>query len=69
MEELLKGFVGKRIDVAVGTASVVRGDVKDVRDGILFLEDEVKRSVYISVEKINAVWEVKEHPGRPGFVV
>lgn len=69
MEEFLKTFVGKRIDVAFGTTSMVRGDVTGVRDGILYLEDEEKRLVFVSVEKVNAVWEVKDHPGRPGFVV
>lgn len=69
MEELLKGFVGKRIDVAFGTTSVVRGDITEMRGGILFLEDEEKRRVFVSMEKINAVWEVKDHTGRPGFVV
>jgi hypothetical protein len=68
MEELLKKFIGKQIDIAFGTNSVVRGDVTDVRDGILFMKDEEKRSVFVAIEKISIVWEVNEVHSRPGFV-
>ncbi|HEY6122377.1 MAG TPA: MM0924 family protein [Pyrinomonadaceae bacterium] len=69
MEELLRKFVGKQIDIAFGVNSVVRGEVKDVSNGIVLLEDEEQRTVYISLEKIAVVWEVKEAHSRPGFVV
>lgn len=69
MEELLKKFVGKQVDLAFGTSSIVRGDVSDVRDGIVFLVDEEKRSVFVAVDKISVVWEVREIHSRPGFVV
>jgi len=69
MEELLKKFVGKEIDIAFGVNSVIRGEVTDVRDGLVFLRDEEQRSVYITLDKISVVWEVKESHSRPGFVV
>jgi ribosome maturation factor RimP len=69
MEELLKQFVGKEIDVAFGTNYVVRGEVREVRDGMVYLEDEDKRSVYIAIDKISVVWEVKAAHSRPGFVI
>jgi hypothetical protein len=69
MEELLKKFVGKQVDIAFGVSSVIRGDVVEVRDGILSMEDEEKRSVFVAVDKISVVWEVKENHSRPGFVI
>ena len=69
MEELLKKFIGKEIDVAFGPNYVVRGEISDVRDGIAYLTDEDKRSVYIAVDKVSVVWEVKSVHSRPGFVI
>ena len=69
MEELLRSFTGREIDIAFNTNYVVRGTVNDVRDGIVFLEDEDKRSVYIAIDKISVVWEVKAMHSRPGFVI
>ncbi len=68
MEEFLKQMMGKKIDIACGTTSTVRGDVIDVANGILYLRDEHERVAYVSIEKVAIVWEVKEHQTRPGFV-
>lgn len=69
MEEFLKQLMGKKIDISCGQASTVRGDVIDVKDGVLYLRDEHERVAYVAIEKIAVVWEVKEHQTRPGFVV
>ncbi len=69
MEEFLKQFMGKKIDISCGTSSVVRGDVIEVKDGMLHLRDEHDRVAYVATEKVAIVWEVKEHQTRPGFVV
>ncbi len=69
MEEFLKQLMGKKIDVASGTSATVRGDVVDIKDGVLFLRDEEDKVAYIAISKITVVWEVKEHQTRPGFVV
>lgn len=69
MEELLKKFVGKEVDIAFGDTSVIRGEVTDVRDGLVFMTDEEQRTVYVALDKISVVWEVKESHSRPGFVV
>jgi len=69
MEEFLKQLTGKQIDISCGTNSIVRGDVVEVKDGILYLRDENERTAFVAVEKIAIVWEVKEHQSRPGFVV
>ena len=68
MEELLKQFVGKKIDVSCGGAAVFRGSVKGARDGILSLVDEDERDIFIAAEKIASVCECKDNSGRPGFV-
>ncbi len=69
MEEFLKQLLGKKVDVAYGTSATVRGDVVDVKDGVLFLRDEEDKVAYVAIGRIAVVWEVKEHQSRPGFVV
>lgn len=69
MEDFLKQLMGKKIDISCGQASTVRGDVIDVKGGVLYLRDEHERVAYVAIEKIAVVWEVKEHQTRPGFVV
>ncbi|HLM59292.1 MAG TPA: MM0924 family protein [Pyrinomonadaceae bacterium] len=68
MEEFLKQLMGKKIDISCGATSTVRGDVMDVKSGILYLRDEHERVAYVAIEKVAIVWEVKEHQTRPGFV-
>ncbi len=68
MEEFLKQLMGKKIDIACGTSAIVRGDIVDVKNGILYLRDEQERVAYVAVERIAIVWEVKEHQNRPGFL-
>lgn len=69
MEEFLKQLMGKKVDVAYGTSATVRGDVVDVKDGVLYLRDEEEKVAYVAIDKIAVVWEVKEHQTRPGFVI
>lgn len=68
MEEFLRQLMGKKVDVSCGTTASVRGDVVDVKDGILYLRDENERVAYVAIEKIAVLWEVKEHLSRPGFL-
>lgn len=67
MEEFLTQMMGKKIDVTCATGAAVRGEVMNVKDGILYLRDDEKIA-YVAVEKIAVVWEVKEHEVRTGFV-
>ena len=69
MEEFLKQLMGKKIDISCGISSTVRGDVVDVKDGVLYLRDEHERVAYVTIEKIAVIWEVKEQQSRPGFVL
>lgn len=68
MEEFLKQLMGKEIDVSCGTGATVRGDVVDVKEGILYLRDDQERVAYIAVDKIALIWEVQQHSSRPGFI-
>lgn len=69
MEEFLKQLMGKKIDVAYGTSATVRGDVVDVKGGVLYLRDDEEKVAYVAISRIAVVWEVTEHSARPGFVV
>ena len=68
MEELLKNLMGKKIDVACGTNAAFRGDVIDVKDGVVYLRDEDDKVAYVTIAQIAVVFEIKEHLSRPGFV-
>lgn len=68
MEEFLKSLTGKKIDISCGANSTVRGDVVDVKNGILYLCDENERTAYVAVEKVAIVWEIKDQQTRPGFL-
>ena len=69
MEELLNQYMGKKIDVSVGTSAVYRGEVIDVRNGILYLRDDEQRVAHIAIGKIGVVYECNESASRPGFIV
>ena len=68
MEEFLKQFIGKSVDVSCTAAPVVRGEVVDVKTGILHLRDEDENLSYVAIDKIAVIGEVKESVTRPGFV-
>jgi hypothetical protein len=69
MEELLKQLLGKKIDVTCGTNATFRGDVVDVKSGVLYLRDEDDKVAYVGIDKIAVVYECKEEHVRPGFVI
>lgn len=69
MEELLNQYMGKKVDVSAGTSAVYRGEVIDVRNGILYLRDEDHRVAHIAISKIAVVYECSDSSSRPGFIV
>ena len=69
MEELLKQLRGKKVDVSCGTNAAFRGDVIDVKEGVLYLRDEDEKVAYVSIDKIAVIYECSEHSLRPGFVI
>ena len=68
MDELIKGMIGKKIDVTCGTSAVYRGEVKQVENGVVTLLDDEDRTIYISTKKISTVTEVSDATHRPGFI-
>ena len=68
MEELLKQLLGKKIDVTCGTNAAFRGDVIDVKTGVLYLRDEDEKVAYVAVDKIAVVYECTDQHSRPGFI-
>ncbi len=67
MEEFLSQMMGKKVDISCGPGTSVRGEIVNLKNGILYLRDEEK-TAYVAVEKIAVVWEVKDLEVRPGFV-
>ncbi len=69
MEELLKQLIGKKIDVRSGASSSFRGDLTEIKNGVLYLRGEDENAVYVPIDKIAVVCECDDSPSRPGFVV
>ena len=69
MEELLRQLLGKKIDVTCGTNAAFRGDVMDVKSGVLYLRDEDDKVAYVAIDKIAVVFEITDQHSRPGFIV
>lgn len=60
--------MGKRVDISCGASAAFRGDVVDVKDGVLYLRDEDEKVAYVAIDKIALISEVKENSNRPGFL-
>jgi hypothetical protein len=69
MEELLNHYMGKKVDVSVGTPAMYRGEVIDVRNGMLYLRDEEGKVAHIALDKIAVVYECSDSATRPGFII
>jgi len=68
MEELLKSLMGKKVDISCGTNASFRGDVVDVKNGVLYLRDEEDKVAYVAVDKIAVIYECKDTLSKPGFI-
>jgi hypothetical protein len=69
MEEFLQSLNGKQVDISFGGSATFRGTIIDLKNGVLVMNDEDDRTIYVATDKITTVSEVKEHLSRPGFVV
>lgn len=47
---------------------MLRGEVVEVRDGVLFLRDEDEKAAYVAIDKIATVYECADAVSRPGFI-
>lgn len=68
MEDLLKHFEGKRVDINCGSGAAFRGKVVKVNDDIVQLQDDDDRLFYINCKKVIAVSEASDASIRPGFI-
>lgn len=68
MEELVKGFIGRKIDVSCGTNSFLRGEVVEVTNGVLHLKDDEDKAAFVSIDKIATIYECSDSASRPGFI-
>ena len=68
MEELIKRLKGKKVDISCGPGAILRGEVLEVRDSVLYLKDEDGKSAYVAIDKIATVYECSDSAARPGFI-
>ena len=68
MEELVRQFSGKKIDVSCGPGVMLRGEVTDIKAGVLYLRDEDGKAAYVAIDKIAVVYECSDSASRPGFI-
>ena len=68
MEELIRRLTGKKIDVSCGPGTALRGEVIEVKDGVVYLRDEDDKSAYVAIDKIATVYECSDPVSRPGFI-
>lgn len=68
MEEIIKGLIGKKIDVSFGAGAVFRGDVIEIKNGVALLRDEDEKVAYVAIDKIASVRECSDSASRPGFI-
>ena len=69
MEELLNQYKGKKVDVSVGNNVLIRGEIIDVKKGLLYLRDDDHKMAHIALDKIAVVYECSDAATRPGFIV
>lgn len=67
MESVIKGLVGKRIEVNCGNGVAFSGENLGVEDGVLQIECEGKR-FYVDLSKVLVVSEASDSGSKPGFI-
>ena len=68
MEEIIRSLCGKTIDVNCGNAAIFRGENMGYENGILTIQDDWGKTVFIDGTRIVAVSEVSDAASRPGFI-
>lgn len=68
MQEFLSGMIGRRLDIYCTGAASLRGEILKVDGGVLHIRDDDGQLSYVAIDKIVAVWEVREDEPRPGFI-
>lgn len=68
MEKKIAEFKGKRIEVNCGNGVAFTGENLGVEDGVLTLECEGTKRLFINAAKIVVVSEASDASGKPGFI-
>lgn len=68
MEKKLSELKGKRIEVNCGNGVAFAGENVGVEDGVLTLECEGAKRMFIDAAKIVVLAEASDSAGKPGFI-
>ena len=68
MEEKIAELQGKRIEVNCGNGVAYEGENLGVEAGVLTLECDGKKKLFIDAGKIVAIAETSDTAGKPGFI-
>ena len=68
MEKKIAELQGKRIEVNCGNGVAYTGENLGAESGILTLECEGKKRLFIDTGKIVAIAEASDTAGKPGFI-
>ena len=68
MEKKIAELKGKRIEVNCGNGIAFTGENLGIEEGILSLECEGTKRLFIAAAKIVVVSEASDASGKPGFI-
>ncbi|HQU92846.1 MAG TPA: MM0924 family protein [Pyrinomonadaceae bacterium] len=68
MEKKIAALNGKRIEVNCGNGIAFTGENLGLEDGVLTLECEGSKQLFIDAAKIVVVSEASDTGGKPGFI-
>lgn len=68
MEKKIAELKGKRIEVNCGNGVAFTGENLGIEDGVLTLEVDGKRHLFIDAAKVVVVSEAPDSAGKPGFI-
>ncbi|MEO5858556.1 MAG: MM0924 family protein [Pyrinomonadaceae bacterium] len=68
MEKKIAELKGKRIEVNCGNGVAFSGENLGLEDGVLTLEGDGSKRLFIDAAKIVVISEASDMAGRPGFI-
>ena len=68
MEEIIKKFVGSKVDINCSNGIWFKGVIVAAENGRLELRDDEERLIYIAIDRVVAVYEVSTTAVKPGFL-
>ena len=68
MEKKIADLKGKRIEVNCGNGVAFTGENLGIEDGVLTLECENSKRLFVDAAKIVVISEASDTAGKPGFI-